>query len=509
MDHGVSPMKDIDLPTALGLKSIVSHSSRRPPLALADSERRKPVQHSTIVGILMMGWMAVVHLCLFKCPGLTAGCAAQVEPPQSSERRLKVIQGIPADDTLPEGAIARLGTLECRKGAQGLFQFSPDGRTFYTLVPTGLCREWNALTGTVVREFHLFEQASFHFGGAFSYDCKQAVIDSGMNFTFYDLDSRKSLKTFDATACFAGEQAISPNGKYYAVNERHGQAGVCIWRLGSDERMALSNESSILPCLTFSPDSNNLLIADYHGTHCWRSAVDKALWHNEDKLKNPVYSSDGKLILGLTDEKDPVFRQYDATNGKGIANAKLPRARAGTMFAISPDNQTLAFVEPGTGLCFMDLGTGKKGPIFGQATGVLGFGPDGRVFVSKTDDAFCGWELPSGKMLYGTPASQGHTGEVDSLSFTRDGRAVCSARHLWIERFINGIFKTKKSIKDSNFPGPSCKGVSFFPDNETVARIVTGENDSDAVQIWRTGSNRLTQDIIGREILAICPDGLF
>src|SRR5437879_6148515 len=100
-----------------------------------------------------------------------------------------------AGDPLPEGAIARLGTVRWRHGDTVYYLvFSPDGRLVATACGDGLAHLWERKTGKELRRFE------GHRGGvrclAFSADGKRlatgGVIDETLR--LWDVSTGKELR---------------------------------------------------------------------------------------------------------------------------------------------------------------------------------------------------------------------------------------------------------------------------------------------------------------------------
>src|SRR5262245_4360493 len=84
-------------------------------------------------------------------------------------------------DPLPEGAVARLGTVRLRVPyASAAVSFSADGRTFLTFQHGGILRTWDARTGQLQESIRLTAGSPFAgLNAGFSDDGKFLALHDG------------------------------------------------------------------------------------------------------------------------------------------------------------------------------------------------------------------------------------------------------------------------------------------------------------------------------------------
>src|SRR5262249_22313088 len=163
-------------------------------------------------------------------------------------------------DPLPEGAVARLGTLRFRHGGGHVNRLliSPDGKTLISKSYYGdrtVC-VWELATGKLLRQFpgHWAENGAV----ALSPDGKELAIGQDAVIHFYDLNSGHELRQIKSPLGGTEGLAFSPDGKLLASG--HERQTVIFWDLSSTGREwgRLAAKHNSLTMLTFSPDGKTL-----------------------------------------------------------------------------------------------------------------------------------------------------------------------------------------------------------------------------------------------------------
>jgi WD40 repeat protein len=114
----------------------------------------------------------------------------------------------------------------------------------------------------------------------------------------------------------------------------------------------------------------------------------------------------------------------------------------------------------------------------------VGFSPDGKLIVSGSDDSTIRfWDSQTGQPI-GTPF-KGHTGLVNSVAFSPDGKSIVSGSHDSTIRFLDS--QSGKSI-GTPFKGhtKTVSSVAFSPDGKS---IVSGSWDK-TIRLWDSQSGK-------------------
>jgi WD40 repeat protein len=443
-------------------------------------------------------------------------------------------------DPLPEGAVARLGTVRFRPGANTrTVAYAPNGKVMASagLYGIGLCF-WDVDTG---RPLHKLSTPPFCFDVAFSPDSKMVCVVDRL----VDVASGKEILRLEARESYA--VAFSPDGKYVALGSpARRQATVILFdvRTGKEVRRfewdALG-ASSAWPTIAFAPDGKTLVTGSRDkSVRLWDVATGKELKRLEGH-QGPVHcvavGPDGKYIASagedgevrlwdissaklrhqLKAEQGHIYSVAFSPNGKllasggqraiclwDVASAKELRRWAGheddvTSLAFSPSGKVLASAGSGLGenIRRWDPDTGQEiGPVAGHTTmaRLLQFAPDGKTLVSCGQDVkMLKWDLATGRQLIGGPQgppTQPEYWVAGDLSF--DAKMLAVVRwdislepakpdpviHLWDTG-------AHKEIHALNAQGKPVGSVRFSPDAKLLSSV-----GPDGIHLWDATSGK-------------------
>ncbi len=154
----------------------------------------------------------------------------------------------------------------------------------------------------------------------------------------------------------------------------------------------------------------------------------------------------------------------------------------------SPDGTRLA-VAGGIGIWIYDAQTGEELDLLTGHTGdveSVSFSPDGRTLASGSwDDTVILWDVNTGEERR---TLTGHTGDVESVSFSPDGRTLASGS--WDDTVILWDVNTGEERRTLTGHTGDVNTVSFSPDGRTLA---SGSDDRTVI-LWdvNTGEERRT-----------------
>jgi WD40 repeat protein len=342
---------------------------------------------------------------------LWTALAGRADPPNGAKPARLDAHG----DPLPEGAVARLGTVRFRPtGYQGnsALALSPDGKVV-------------ALIGQ-------FDDHLVFFDTATGKEVRRVKIpQSSQNFLIY-----------------------SPDGKYLATVQMGGlqlydaTTGTAVSRFG---RSGNSPRSGVWSAV-FSADGKVLALCESEGDEggpklfatAWDVASRKKLSSIElphDSEGDAALSADGKVLAtwGRRDHRgrgpnpnpnlNRTLQLWDVATGKEVRQIQVD-SYSSKKAAFSPDGKELAVLAPDAELTFYEIETGKR--LRGLAArsdgsrdgrrGMIRYSPDGKLLlVGRGDDSVQLWETATGKRLR---LPEGPDCSLQSVAFLADGKVL-------------------------------------------------------------------------------------
>jgi WD40 repeat protein len=366
-------------------------------------------------------------------------------------------------DPLPEGAIARLGTLRYRPGsANGAFALSPDGK----LIATGemfRLRLWDTATGKEVRAIELADAVIVQ-ALQFSEDSKrlaacvdhQWLISRGPfeDESIYTIDIETGKVLFRVREPRVGYRQfeLTPDGKHLVAryggrpevdSEKEDTAHV--WDVATGKEV---NRLPPAECFAVSPDSKAVALGKTNGTieicDLITGKASARLKGHGDPVHALVFARDGRLLASASgvrerpgSEKkvnDRSIRIWDVAQGKQVQRCWGHDGTLGSL-RFTADNRFLKATDERGKPCLWNVATGKEVPgIFGRAGPVdpvsdesreewaCALSPDGKTLVwCGHSGVFHEWDLAAGKERRTWGGQQGCT---TTVAFTPDGKRL-------------------------------------------------------------------------------------
>jgi WD40 repeat protein len=418
----------------------------------------------------------------------------------------------PADvygDPLPEGALARLGTVRWRHGGPVFFVgLSGGGKHLVTVSQDGWLRVLDAATGRELRRFgnpawgqrnpgNPAEESVYYAGapGAVALSADGRILATGAHVHWrddsvrvWDVAAGKELWSFRWEGRDSG-LALSPDGKTLVAQ---GRDGVRQWDVATGKERD-----------NFPPPED--------------SGMDRA-----GAAHQFVFSPDGKVLAGVVVADSLAalrnrVKLWDVAGGKLLHQIKGPRGDYSCL-AFSPDGKRLALPQPvENAIGLWDVATGKevgrlKAPDLGRQY-ALAFSPDGKVLASRGVNRFVRlWDVAAGKELRhvaglfdpsgaGTVVNGHPGGLAQGLRFSADGQTLFSVSDSY--RVRRWDVASGKELLDGGHTG-AVWALAFSPDGKVVT------TEADAVRQWdaRTGKEvRQVNLPKGAGLVTLAPNG--
>jgi RNA polymerase sigma factor (sigma-70 family) len=380
-------------------------------------------------------------------------------------------------DPLPEGALARLGTVRLRQGEPiDHLGLSRDGKLLATGGTQGPVRLWDTRTGKSIREF---TTESTFWAVALSGDGRQLACSKAWAIVqVFDVRTGKQTARLTTTAgCKTGTVCLS---------------------------------------LAFSPDGTLLAGGSQDTIHVWRLKDERQLHTfpaGATVCRSVSFSADGKLLATGGDGKSPQL--WDLETGK-LRIAINDRKSLVHCTALSPDGKRLAVGYEDGFLYLWNTVTGKAEHILRahrthSSVTALAFTADGKTLFStgRGDRHVRQWEVMTAKESGTLPIE---TYDGMNVAVSADGKTLtaggtnCTVR-IWHSKRNDRNDPVWQELVLSDAHQSQVHTVAFSPDGKTLASAAWNGPS----QLWDVASARLiaTSGVNAESVftLAFHPDG--
>jgi len=358
------------------------------------------------------------------------------------------------DDSLPEGALFRFGTVRLRHGDS-------------------------------IRN------------SALSRDGKLLATVSSRSVAVWDLTARKMLYSFP---CDHGPQFSCPGIAFSPDSRQLGYVrGIdfaCVWDLQTGKPvLELRSPGRATSLCRFTPDGKHFFVTADSGLQMW-DLESKQMTHSIDDGFISLLSPDATRFVRVNEGKAVVYGETET--GRTIAELKVSAAHNGIEngVAFTPDGKSLATVASlKSEVQLWDLATGAIRSSFSLSVAIgkaaqrkqnsayrLGFSNDGSMLLLGTGlGVIYRWDLVTKKVL---PPLEGHSDEVTGFHTALDGKTLISTGtdgliRLWSLRTASQISQPNGYVSPIH--------AAYSPDGQYV-----GIADSKGrVDLWNAATGKL------------------
>ncbi len=356
-------------------------------------------------------------------------------------------------DPLPDGAVARLGTVRFNHGdgLRSLF-FSPDGKTIIS-EGNGSIRFWDARNGKELDHIRT-DKAYFKFPTILLADSKTLIsLDEGIGdrdvATFWDLAAKKRIRTQELPVrrrVFSAyhQDSLSSDGKL-CVMHMHTPAHVQVSDVTTGKSLyRLANGTKTFLAAAFAGNDHLVTADDKNRIEIWEARTGNLLrqFDHDTPIRFILASPDGRLIATLEQRPEPFGRRvekpeivylWDMSTGKRKHSLSAKPKHWFTNVCFSPDSKSLltSSRHPGDAdeVVLWDSETGRRllefDPGSGIDAGIAAFSPDGSRLAAG-NPKFALWDLKTGRRL--TSEDNRHT-RADAVLLSPTGERATLINH--------------------------------------------------------------------------------
>jgi WD40 repeat protein len=459
----------------------------------------------------------LITLALSSCtPALVAGAEPRTAFPRDPKARLDR-----CGDPLPEGALARLGTVRFRHpGVVHAVAFSPDGKLIAAASDgESMVVLWDRATGHKLQQITLagllippgclrFSANGKRLYGSSRYSQPDQVYA-------WDVQTGKDTRDVPRLPQQARALGYSPDGREVLLLDQ--KRDVVRWDVEAGKERGRYPKPGGDFCTAALVDRQLLVAAfDHRSVALWDAGRQKQLWsvpatreYNRPGLPM-VFSADGKLFA--TETPPRVISVYESVTGKKVRQIKASVKDIFWSLSFSPDARILAGSSWDGTLLLWDLESGKEriklSHIERWITEVF-FAPDSRTFATGSlAHGVLLWDTATGQRIDSFP---GHTSPLSGIALSPDGQKVATCSSVCGDSVVRlWEVRTGRLLQALETSMPrGVNTVAFSPDGQTLA---TGSGyGGGQVSLWDIGTGRLRQTLAGAGPIGMCvtfsPDG--
>jgi RNA polymerase sigma factor (sigma-70 family) len=409
-------------------------------------------------------------------------------------------------DSLPQGALARLGTIRWRHADRVHFlAFLPGDKSVVSAANDGFVRVWELATGKELQRFGPGPET-----GQNRAEIRHFTLAGGL----------QPLSTL---------AAVSSDGKLLATSFDSTDAE--IWELATGKKLAtipLDKAVRELAALAFAPTGTHLAMVSATGQfRIWNikeskmvREFGKAVGGDIVRQYTLTYSPDEKILVSMLCDGMPPARNtiqfWNPETGAHIRSIKVDDDKSALYPpAISPDGKLFAYGTGDAQVNVLRLATGEALQKWKlsewSAPPHLVFSPDSTRLYSKISDLYSKtssadcllqeWEVMTGKLIrtFSRPPQDAESIvsrrwlPVGSLAISHDGKMLVCSDESTSLRFFDVIGDKKVTSIESK--RNRFYRLQFAPDGKSLLNVGRGSS----FQQWDRATGKLIQTVVIRE----------
>lgn len=292
-------------------------------------------------------------------------------------------------DPLPEGVLARLGTMRFRHPEGTSLAFAADGKTLLTCGADRTIRTWDAVSGRLLRE-QRFPAEPWTPVSVLSPDGRILAYQDASREAFYLWDVarqqiRHKLPLGENGWCRA---IFSPDGKtLVTAPDQVDEVSVRAWNVASGKGRLLKRLKKFLRLntLSFTADSKHLItVGNDRNLRVWEleSGREESCRKMPEHIYGAVVSPDGRVAAAWSwhnRELDKGLEFWHIANGRHAKGWRAPQVKQVHAVCFSADGKSVLIAAEDSVFVWDPMAGKPVRKLSGNALANLTFSPDGKT----------------------------------------------------------------------------------------------------------------------------------